>query len=135
MGATSRVSSRYRLVDMKMRSLLYGVLCTAVMLPAAAQQNPADKTTRYATQEINFDLWCQETEKLPPERCDRRTPEDEAQFDAYRDAVDKYELKYLKRKQTDQNLSRIVTHADPSPNEDPARHPTDKDIASPKPNP
>jgi len=118
-----------------MRSLLFGVVCAALVLPAAAQQNPADKTTRYNTQYINFDLWCQETEKLPPDRCDRRTPEDEAQFEAYRDAVEKYELTYLKRKQTDQNLNRVVTHADPSPNENPERHPTDHDIASPRPNP
>jgi hypothetical protein len=133
--ATSSVGWRYRLVDLKMRSLLFGLACATLVLPAAAQQNPVDKNVRYDLQDLNFDMWCQETEKLPPERCDRRTAEDEAQFELYRTAVEKYELPYLKRKDTDQNLSRVVIHADPVPNEDPARHPSDKDIASPKPNP
>ena len=109
-------------------TLAFAWSLTAVVASAQTGKNFDVKT-------MNFDLWCQETQKLPPDRCDRRTAEDEAQFDAYRDSVEKYELTYLKRKQTDQNLSRVVTHADPSPNEDPARHPTDKDIASPRPNP
>ncbi len=123
-----------------MRSSIVGMTLAAAVLvcalPAAAQQNPADKTTRYDLQDLNFDMWCQETEKLPPDRCDRRIPEDEALFETYRTSVEKYELPYLQRKATDQNLSRVVIHADPVPNEDPVRHPTDHYIASPpKPNP
>lgn len=118
-----------------MRRILIGLALTTLALPVAAQQNPNDKTTRYAVQDVNFDLWCQNTEGLPPDRCDKRTAEDEAKYEAYRDLIDKYELPYLKRKNADQNLNRIVIHADPVPSENPVNRPTDHEIASPKPNP
>ena len=120
-----------------MRSLiLAAVLVLSATASAVAQQNPSDRTVRYNMQDLNFDMWCQETQKLPPDRCDKRTPDDEAAFEQYRDAVEKYELQYLKRKDTDLNINRVVTHADPVPNEDNSRHPADKDTgSSPRPNP
>ena len=33
----------------------------------------------------NFDLWCQEHENLPPDRCDKRLPQDDARFQAFVD--------------------------------------------------
>jgi hypothetical protein len=122
-------------MDIDMRRLLLGLVFASFAMPVAAQQNPNDRTTRYYVQEVNFDLWCQETEGLPASRCDQRTPDDEAKFEAYRDRVEKYELPYLKRKNSDQDLNRIVIHADPVPSENPANRPTDHEIASPKPNP
>jgi hypothetical protein len=122
-------------MDTDMRRLLLGLVFASFALPVAAQQNPNDRTTRYDVQEVNFDLWCQETEGLPATRCDKRTPDDEAKFEAYRDRVEKYELPYLKRKNSDQDLNRIIIHADPVPSENPANRPTDHEIASPKPNP
>jgi hypothetical protein len=122
-------------MDTDMRSFIFGVALAALALPASAQQNPNDISTRYNVQEINFDLWCQETERLPPDRCDKRTADDETKYEAYRDAVEKYEIPYLKRKNADQNLSRIVIHPDPVPSENPVSHPSDRQIASPKPNP
>jgi len=118
-----------------MRSLFLGVALAALALPALAQQNPADQQTRYDVQNINFDLWCQQTQNLPPDRCDKRTPEDEADFEAYRAKIEKYEVPYLQRKQADQNLNQVIIHADPVPNEEPPSHPSDRQIASPKPNP
>ena len=118
-----------------MRRFLIGLAVATLALPASAQQNPNDKTSRFDVQDINFDLWCQQQEGLPPDRCDKRTPEDEAKYEAYRNLVEKYELPYLKRKNADQNLNRIIIHADPEPSENPANHPTDHEIASPKPNP
>jgi len=85
------------------------LLSAAVLLacPALAQ------TTRYDVQTMNFDLWCQETAKLDPDRCDKRLPADEKQFDAYRAKIEKYELPYLKRKESEQLLDQNVLHNDP----------------------
>lgn len=38
----------------------------------------------YNIEGMNFDMWCQEQAHLPPDRCDKRTPEDEKTFEAYR---------------------------------------------------
>jgi len=122
-------------MDKAMRKFFLGVVALALSVPALAQQNPNDKTTRYNVQDINFDLWCQETAALPPDRCDKRTPDDEAAYEAYRGAVEKYEIQYLKRKQSDQNLSQILIHPDPVPSENPASHPSDRQIESTKPEP
>jgi len=118
-----------------MRSVFLGLaLVAALAVPAVAQKNPND-TTRYNVQTINYDLWCQETEGLPPDRCDKRLPEDDAKYEAYRNAVEKFEIDYLKRKDADQNLSRVIIHADPVPSENPSSHPADRQTASPRPNP
>jgi hypothetical protein len=123
-------------MDGVMRKLCLGLaLVVATALPAAAQQNPNDTGTRYNVQDINFDMWCQETEGLDPDRCDKRLPEDNAKYEAYRNAFEKYEIPYLQRKNADQNLNRVVIHADPVPNENAVNNPTDQKIASPKPNP
>jgi hypothetical protein len=56
------------------RVLIVTAACAALAaLPAKAQ------TSRVQT--LNFDLWCQETQHLPADRCDRRTAEDEAAFE------------------------------------------------------
>jgi hypothetical protein len=122
-------------MGVSMRALVLGVTLAALAVPALAQQNPNDRTTRYPVTELNFDLWCQETEGLPPDRCDKRLPEDDAKFTAYRDTVERYEIPWLKSKDKAQNLNRVVIHADPVPNENAVNQPADKQIASPKPNP
>jgi hypothetical protein len=43
------------------------------------------------SQTMSFDLWCQEKAGLPPSRCDKRTAEDETNFEAYRDTVERRE--------------------------------------------
>ena len=40
---------------------------------------------------MNFDLWCQEQAHLPIARCDKRTPEDEKTFEAYRAQIEQCE--------------------------------------------
>ena len=80
------------------------LLATAVILtapPAFAQRNG-----NYRVQEMNFDLWCQEQAGLPAERCDKRTAQDEATFEAYRAKVEAYEIPYLQQKQ---NAARLDT--------------------------
>jgi hypothetical protein len=84
-------------------------LAAPVLVPLAAHA----QSTRYDVKTINFDLWCQEQAKLPPDRCDKRTPEDEKTFEAYRDKIEKYEIPYLQHKQDEQQLNRTIIHDQP----------------------
>ena len=67
----------------------------------------------YRLQEMNFDMWCQEERHLPPERCDKRLPQDDAEFTAYRATIEKYEIPYLQKRQQLENLNRVIIHGDP----------------------
>ena len=62
---------------------------------------------------INFDMWCQEEQHLPPERCDKRLPEDDAAFEAYVAKIQGYEVPYLQERQDKANMNRIILHNDP----------------------
>ena len=80
------------------------------MLPGlAAAQNGRN----FNVQEMNFDLWCQQTQHLAPDRCDKRLPEDEQTFEAYRAQVERYEIPYLQRQQRDLTINRDILHNDP----------------------
>lgn len=70
----------------------------------------------YKLQTMNFDMWCQETRHLPPERCDRRLPADEKQFETYRAKVEKFEIPYMKGREHAQQLDRTIMHYDPVDN-------------------
>jgi hypothetical protein len=89
------------------RSGIVLAVLLSVALPAHAQQ------TTYDVKTINFDLWCQEQAHLAPDRCDKRLPEDEAQFEAYRAKVEKYEIPYLQAKEREQLLDTNILHNDP----------------------
>jgi hypothetical protein len=93
-----------------MKSIILAGIVSLIAVPATAQ------TARYDVQTMNFDLWCQETAKLDPDRCDKRRPEDEAKFEAYRTKIEKYEVPYLKRKEKEELFNREVLHADPTDN-------------------
>lgn len=80
----------------------------AIAAPANAQQ----RNSNYAVKEMNFDLWCQLQAGLPAERCDKRTPQDEATFNAYRAKVEAYEVPYLQRKNSAARLDRDILRAD-----------------------
>jgi hypothetical protein len=84
-------------------------LAVALLISFAADA----QTTRYDVKTLNFDLWCQETAKINPDRCDKRLPEDEKQFEAYRAKIEKYEIPYLQRKENEILLDRNVLHNDP----------------------
>jgi hypothetical protein len=86
-----------------------------LMLAGGAQGENYDVKT------INFDMWCQETQHLPADRCDKRTPEDEQAFEDYRAKVEKYEIPYLQNKENGAQLNRTILHSDPIDN------PVDKD--------
>jgi hypothetical protein len=89
------------------RALILAVSITALSVAASGQAQ------RYDVQTINFDLWCQETQHLPADRCDKRLPNDEADFEDYRAKVEKYEVPYLQGQETGAQLNRTILHNDP----------------------
>ncbi len=88
-------------------SLFATMAMAALMTQAQAQAGP------YKLHDINFDLWCQEERRLPPERCDKRLPQDDAEYQAYVAKIQKYEIPYLQRKRDEENLNRTIIHNDP----------------------
>jgi hypothetical protein len=94
----------------RMKALLIAGVAALLAIPASAQ------TARYDVKTLNFDMWCQETARLDPDRCDKRTPDDEKSFEIYRAKIEKYELPYLQRKEKEQLFDREVLHADPTDN-------------------
>ena len=91
---------------------IFGFTATAFALGFGAVQAIAQSAQPYALQEMNFDMWCQEEKQLPPERCDKRLPQDDAEFEAYVNAIQRYELPYLQRRASDQILNRVILHND-----------------------
>jgi len=101
-----------------LRSLVFVLGATAFATAAHAQLNPAlhdpqSQDTHYNLQDMNFDMWCQEEKHLPAERCDKRLPEDDAAFSAYRDKVERYEIPYLQQQDRRLKLSTGILHNDP----------------------
>jgi hypothetical protein len=84
-----------------------------LVLVALAGRAFAQGEKPYPIQEMNFDMWCQEQKHLPPERCDKRLPEDDAEFQAYRNQIEKYEIPYLQQRQDEQTINRVILHNDP----------------------
>jgi hypothetical protein len=106
------------------RQLLILVAASMVCTPALAQRN-----SNYPVKEMNFDLWCQEEAGLPPERCDKRTDQDNAAFEAYRSKVEAYEIPYLQQRDKNVVIDRDILRGDPVDN------PIDKDPAQQSQNP
>src|SRR5215471_4983035 len=96
---------------MTQRLLLMAALAVLLGVPALAQRNG-----NFPVTEMNFDLWCQEQANLPVERCDKRTPEDSAAFEAYRAKIEAYEIPYLQQKANAARLDRDILRNDPVDN-------------------
>ncbi len=92
------------------RILAGALLVAAVVMPVHAQTM---RGGNYPVQEMNFDLWCQEEAGLPAERCDKRTDQDEAAFEAYRAKVEAYEIPYLQQKSNAVRLDTDIMRNDP----------------------
>jgi hypothetical protein len=93
------------------RTLVFASAALAAFMVRADAQ-----TAHYDLQEMNFDLWCQEEQRLPPERCDKRLPADDAAFEAYRDKIEQYEIPYLQKREDEQQFNRVILHNDPVDN-------------------
>ena len=96
--------------DMVHRLLAGAALVAALTMTASAQTM---RGGNYPVQEMNFDLWCQEEAGLPAERCDKRTDQDEAAFEAYRAKVEAYEIPYLQQKSNAMRLDTDILRRDP----------------------
>ena len=88
------------------------LLVFLVALPAGAWAQGAN----YDVQTMNFDMWCQEQAHLAPERCDKRLPEDDQAFEAYRAKIEEYEIPYLQQKKNQVTLDNNILHKDPVDN-------------------
>ena len=94
-----------------MKSALLVVAAVAVLaVPAAGQSGP------YKLRTMNFDLWCQETQHLPFDRCEKRLAVDLADFRAYRAKVEKFEIPYMLSEENAEQLDREILHYDPVDN-------------------
>ena len=67
----------------------------------------------YDVKNMNFDLWCGDTQQYPADRCQKRLPSDVKAFEDYRDAVERYELQYLKQAEQDRAAQGRINR-DPS---------------------
>jgi len=90
-----------------------GIAAVALTLTVFAARAEAQSDQPYPLTEMNFDMWCQEEQHLPPARCDQRLPDDDAAFQAYVNKIESYEIPYLQRKQDEQTLNRVILHNDP----------------------
>jgi hypothetical protein len=88
----------------------------AFLLAAAPAMAQGPAGFNYDVKTMNFDLWCQETAHLPVERCDKRTAADEADFEAYRASIERYEIPYLQQKRDEARIDRDILHNDPVDN-------------------
>lgn len=70
-------------------------------------------TPTFNVQNMDFDLWCQQTQRYPAERCSARRPEDVKAFEDYRATVERYELDFLKQQDRDQQV-RARINRDPT---------------------
>jgi hypothetical protein len=68
----------------------------------------------YDVKPMNFDLWCQETAHIDPNRCDKRLPEDDDAFNAYRAKIDAYEIPYLQQQNRNARIETDIMHNDPT---------------------
>jgi hypothetical protein len=64
-------------------------------------------------QPMNFDMWCQETQKLPPSRCDQRRPADDAAFQIFSNYIETYEIRNLRATERTREINRDIVHYDP----------------------
>jgi hypothetical protein len=83
-----------------------------------AQTPQADRgltlgTTTFNVRNLDFDLWCQQTQRYAADRCAARRPEDLKAFDDYRASIERYELDFLKQQQREQEV-RTRINRDPS---------------------
>ena len=96
----------------KVRVLSVAAVMAALLVSPASAQGGRN----YDVKTMNFDLWCQEQAHLPIARCDKRTPEDEKTFEAYRSQIERYEVPYLQEQQRDLSINRDILHNDPVDN-------------------
>lgn len=97
-------------------SFVAAAATAALTMTATMTAHAQDGGGRYALHEVNFDMWCQEERHLPPERCDKRLPQDDAEFQAYANKIEGYETQQLNQDAQQRRLDQAITRSDPSAN-------------------
>jgi hypothetical protein len=82
-------------------------LAAALLPVSAGAESP---NVNYDVRMLSFDMWCLEAAHYSPDRCDARAPDDVAEFEIYRAAVERYELPYLKRRQAERQQNERISH-------------------------
>ena len=97
---------------MRVQGLFVAAVTAALFVSGAEAQTGKN----YDVKTMNFDMWCQEEQHLDPDRCDKRTPQDEKDFEGYRAKIEEYEIPYLQQQQNDIALDRNILNKDPVDN-------------------
>lgn len=121
-----------------LHALAIGLVAAGFSTAANAQLNPSPNNpesqgTRYNVQEMNFDMWCQEQQHLPPARCDKRLPEDDEAFNTYRSKIERYEIPYLQEQQKQLRINTGILHNDPVDHPDQPSQPQNQPPTGPVP--
>ena len=103
----------YRMIFAALVLIAPGGSMLAQTLPTAPGRDLSNGTSTFNVRTMDFDLWCQQTQRYAVERCAARRAEDVKAFEDYRSSIERYELDYLKQVQKDQN-ARTRTNRDPS---------------------
>jgi hypothetical protein len=90
-----------------------GLLVGAALCASALQSEAQSGSLKL--REINFDMWCQEHRHLPPARCDKRLPQDDAAFQQYVNTIERYETQRLNSEAQERSIGRMI-NADPIDN-------------------
>ena len=81
----------------------------ALLGSGAAFAQPLTAPLNYDVKNMTFEMWCQETQRYPAERCEARRPADVTAFESYRAAIERYELQYLKQVERERQIRDSVT--------------------------
>jgi hypothetical protein len=100
---------------MRRRMLISAIIAAAASV-AAVGHVAAQPSQNRDIKTMNFDLWCQEQAALPPARCDKRTPEDESAFEAFRASLEHYETPYRSAQYDQARVNRDIMNNDPIDN-------------------
>ena len=85
------------------------LLASALLLISGTSlAQPLSGPLNYDVKTLTFELWCQETQRYPIERCNARRPADLAAFEAYRASIERYELQYLKQADRERQIRDSV---------------------------
>jgi len=80
------------------------IFSALALIGGSALAQPLSGPLNYDVKQLTFELWCQETQRYPAERCNARRPPDVKAFEDYRAAIERYELQYLKQVEREKRI-------------------------------
>jgi hypothetical protein len=92
--------------------VLLAASSASAQLPGASARDLSVGVGSFPLHTIDFDLWCQQTQRYAAERCSARRPEDVKAFEDYRSSIERYEIDHLKQVQKEEDF-RARANRDP----------------------